>query len=251
MIEEAFILISAISIGSFGNNLISYFTRKKEFEIGRSLCFCGEKYLGTIELIPILNFAFLKGKCKTCKAKLPGRYLVIEILSGFLGILCYYDYGISIEFFINFIILFLLLLIGSIDFLEYIIPNKLIFPLLFIILLKIFFMHQNIFLSLIVSAGIIIILLSANKIYNLVKKKDAIGYGDIKLIGILILLYTFPISLIGIWISSLLGIAGYFVFKKYKNNKIPFGFYLCMSFILINFFYDKIMQFIYILYRIQ
>ena len=77
---EAFVIVSAISIGSFGNNLISYFAKRTELEVGKSVCFCGDKYLGVIKLIPILNFALLKGQCKTCKSKFPGRYLIVELL---------------------------------------------------------------------------------------------------------------------------------------------------------------------------
>ena len=42
---------------------------------------CNHK-LGFFELIPVLSYIFLGGKCKECKQKIRIRYLLLEILGG-------------------------------------------------------------------------------------------------------------------------------------------------------------------------
>lgn len=41
---------------------------------------CGHK-LGWLDLFPILSWMFLRGKCRYCKAKVSGRYAVVEIIN--------------------------------------------------------------------------------------------------------------------------------------------------------------------------
>jgi leader peptidase (prepilin peptidase)/N-methyltransferase len=47
-----------------------------------------------IDLIPILSYIFLKGKCRYCGQKIRIRYLILEILSGLVFLLAYMSFGI-------------------------------------------------------------------------------------------------------------------------------------------------------------
>lgn len=47
---------------------------------------CNHK-LGFFEMIPILSYIFLKGKCKNCKQKIRIRYLILEVLGGILFVI--------------------------------------------------------------------------------------------------------------------------------------------------------------------
>lgn len=64
--------------------------------------------------------------------------------------------------------------------------------------------------------------------------------GDIKLIAVLFILYPFTTAIFGIWVSSILGLAGYVLIKNNgkqvdaNNRKIPFGFYLALTFIIME-----------------
>jgi len=83
--------------------------------------------------------------------------------------------------------------------------------------------------------------------------KEIIGMGDIKLITVLFTITIFPVSLIGLWISSVTGIAGFFITNKFsvqKNEgKIPFGFYLAITYSVIMLFeyqiHEKYLELIY------
>lgn len=81
-----YILIFVIGtlFGSFYTLAIHRIPKKQDIIYTHSYCpKCNHK-LGFFELIPILSYIFLGGKCKHCKEKIKARYIIIEILSGTL-----------------------------------------------------------------------------------------------------------------------------------------------------------------------
>ena len=82
-----FLMISLI-IGSFLNVIIYRLPRRLSFMKGFSYCPCCHHRLSSKELIPILSYLMLKGKCSYCHAVIAKRYPLIESLSLILMILC-------------------------------------------------------------------------------------------------------------------------------------------------------------------
>lgn len=80
-----FVLIS-ICIGSF-LNVVIYRTPlyKKDFTLNtpRSHCPVCKNQLAWYENIPVIAWIILRGKCKHCKVKIPFKYPLIELLTGF------------------------------------------------------------------------------------------------------------------------------------------------------------------------
>lgn len=82
-----FLFLFGIAIGSFLNVVIlRYRPGGRLFSLknlsGRSKCpHCG-KTLGALELIPIMSFFLLGGKCRSCRAPIAWQYPVVEFLSG-------------------------------------------------------------------------------------------------------------------------------------------------------------------------
>ena len=51
---------------------------------GRSQCFSCGKALCAFELVPILSFVFLRGKCSACKSKISWQYPAVEFITGLI-----------------------------------------------------------------------------------------------------------------------------------------------------------------------
>lgn len=78
------IFIIGTLFGSFYTLAIHRIPKKQDIVYTHSYCpKCNHK-LGFFELIPILSYIFLGGKCKHCKEKIKGKYVIIEVLSGIL-----------------------------------------------------------------------------------------------------------------------------------------------------------------------
>lgn len=210
---------------------------------------CGEARLKAFELIPVLSYLFIKGKCLTCKKKLPIRYLLVELLFLLTGLLCLYKYGTTLSFIFMYTAFCLLIIIGVVDYYRFIIPNILVIILLFVLISKIIFEQESIIPFVLTSLGTGAVFIFINYISGKIKGQDAIGLGDIKLIMVLMLMLEIPLSMIAIWTSALIAIPGFLLMKTFLKRfsgeiRIPFGMFISMGFILISFFSDKV----YLLY---
>lgn len=78
-----------IVIGSFLNVCIYRLPKEESLVKGASHCMtCGEK-IKKRDLIPILSWCLLRGKCRNCKAPISPRYTVVEALTGVLFVLVF------------------------------------------------------------------------------------------------------------------------------------------------------------------
>lgn len=74
--------IIGVLLGSFYTLAVYRIPLKQDITHTRSYCpKCNHK-LNFWDLIPVLSYIFLGGKCRYCKSKIRPRYIIIEILSG-------------------------------------------------------------------------------------------------------------------------------------------------------------------------
>ena len=105
LIDLALILF-VLSIASFSNNVISSFVKGKNIDLLKSTCFIdGNHEIKIWDNIPILSYIILKGRCRTCKEKIPIRFLLVEITITLIGITLYFMEGLSVLFFTRFMFL--------------------------------------------------------------------------------------------------------------------------------------------------
>lgn len=135
LIFSIFFLILGIIIGSFLNVVILRFNTGKGLN-GRSGCLSCNKKLHWHELVPVLSYFFLKGRCSGCKSKVSIQYPLVEIFTGllFLGIFLkqipvfYYAPLLAIIGLVFYLTIWsILVVIFVYDFRHTIIPNKLVY----------------------------------------------------------------------------------------------------------------------------
>lgn len=91
------IFITGAVIGSF-LNVVAYRVPKKESLIkGRSHCTTCGKQIENRDLIPIVSWLWLRGKCRSCGEKISPRYMIVEALTGALYLTAFFICGISVE----------------------------------------------------------------------------------------------------------------------------------------------------------
>lgn len=87
----AFLLGAALF--SFMNVVAWRLPRGKSPLTGRSFCpQCGAT-LTAADLVPVFSWLCLRGRCRHCKAPIPVRYLLVELLGGVLALGCLWRFG--------------------------------------------------------------------------------------------------------------------------------------------------------------
>ena len=74
-------------IGSFVNVVSVREAKGEDFVHGRSYCPHCQHSLHALDLVPILSYLFLRGKCRYCKQSISVRYFLVEIVFTVLFIL--------------------------------------------------------------------------------------------------------------------------------------------------------------------
>lgn len=221
-------------------------SERRSFLFGHSYCPNCKHILSWLDLIPILSFFLLKGKCRYCSEKISWQYPFIEVATGLLFLLIFYFQPshistltpIEIKFLTGFIYYLIiscfLIVIFVYDLKYYIIPDKIIYPAIVIALIFNFqflaFNQIPIFISLILSAFgaaaffLLIVLISQGK---------WMGIGDIKLAFLMGLILGWPGILVALFLAFLIGaLVGLGLIirrKKTLKSQIPFAPFLVVG----------------------
>lgn len=88
-VSEIFWTLAAVALGPFVGSFIGLLTLRLSAErpwaASRSACDgCGRK-LGPLDLVPVLSFVALRGRCRSCGAAIPRRYLLLELACLLIG----------------------------------------------------------------------------------------------------------------------------------------------------------------------
>lgn len=234
------ILISGTVFGSFFTLAVHRIPIKENITYVRSYCpKCNHKLFG-FDLIPVLSYIFLGGKCRYCKDKIRPRYLLLEIFSGLVFLLIALSHNIGIEssmfefIDISFIYLFLcgIFIIGGIDKENLIIPNGLIIYELavgigYIIFKSIY--KISVYSNLVGLIAIPLLLIITNVLVKLIIKDEnklPFGWGDIKYIAVIGLFLGFAGQVLSLFIGLIVTTI-YLIIKRQKI--IPFGYYLSIA----------------------
>ena len=90
-----FCFIIGIAVGSFLNVCIWRLPREESIIRPGSHCPACSTALGVRDLVPVLSWIFLRGKCRYCGAKISPRYPAVELLTGVLFVWCFLRFGLS------------------------------------------------------------------------------------------------------------------------------------------------------------
>jgi prepilin signal peptidase PulO-like enzyme (type II secretory pathway) len=107
------IVIYSLFIGSFLNVVALRWISKESWVRGRSHCTHCEYTLRWYDLIPVLSYVMLRGKCRKCKAKISPLYALGELTYCLINVGIYLQFGLS-KTSLLLVILFIPLFISSI-----------------------------------------------------------------------------------------------------------------------------------------
>jgi leader peptidase (prepilin peptidase)/N-methyltransferase len=112
---EAYIILAGMSIASFLGSLAYRLPRKLSILTPRSYCPACKGQLQIFELIPVLSYAVLRGRCRVCGYRIPVQYFIIELSLPLLYYGTYRLCGITPLFFCYVYLITLLCYLALVD----------------------------------------------------------------------------------------------------------------------------------------
>ena len=259
---EFFFFIFGLIVGSFLNVCIYRIPEGKSIVFPPSHCTDCNKPIRFYHNIPIISYLFLRGKCSNCDNKISIKYPIVELITGLIAYFLFYKYGFSLKTLIYMVFSFSLIVVSFIDLKHMIIPNVITFPgiligFLFSLLItdwtiaKRLVGYLNIsnlgyivsvvpaldsFLGIIFGGGILLLIAYT---YQLIRKREGMGMGDVKLLAMMgaflgikgVIFIIFVSSFIG----SIIGISLMLYNKGDLKYAIPFGPFLSVAAIIYIF----------------
>jgi len=238
IILAIFLGLLGLVFGSFFNVCIDRLPERKSLISPASHCDACQHPLSLTDNIPIVSYLWLRGKCRYCGARIGSRVLIVEIVTGALFTLVYLKYGLNTKFAVTTIYGCILLVLAVIDQEKGLLLNVIVYPAMILtiiiniflpdIVLSTYAPHVGVLNGLVGGAtGFVILLIPA------LISRTGMGWGDVKLAGLLGLMTGFPdvcvalfggILIGGVWASSLLLLK-----KKGRKDAIPFGPFLAIG----------------------
>ncbi len=237
-----FILGSAI--GSFLNVVIDRSTRRQSI-LGRSYCDHCHLTLKTIDLIPIISFAFLGAKCRYCKRPISWQYPLVETTTAILFALAFFiltanSYLSVFPLLYYFFLISISIVIATIDLKFSLIPVSLVFAGSLVSLFYNFFvLTSEVFVTHVLVAFLLAFFFF---LIAVITSGRGMGEGDIFLSFLIGMVLGPKSALVAIFLAFLLGaIVSIFLIilgKKKFGQTVPFAPFLVSGF-LISLFWAK------------
>jgi leader peptidase (prepilin peptidase)/N-methyltransferase len=243
-------VLSGLIVGSFLNVIILRFDDLKSILVGRSHCPHCKKNLLWYELIPVLSYVALRGKCSQCKKPISIQYPLVEIATALVFALLYWKFGLSsVALYFYLVIAAILIVVFVYDILEqqisdwFIITAVALWLLYLIINFSILHTPFSILLSSLYGA---LALGGFLGLMVLVSKEKWMGAGDIGLGALLGFLLGWPNILVGgflaFFIGAVVGVVLMFLKRAKMQSQLPFAPFLILGFFIALFWGSQIIN---------
>lgn len=209
LISGAMLLFGAL-LGSFALTAGMRYAKGEGFVLGRSRCDVCKKTLRLRDLVPVLGFISLRGRCHFCKAPISFLYPIFEFCSGLFFLFAYLSLGLSLTLLGIALVFVPLVLLAVHDLEKEIIPDAILLPLMAAVFCYKWLILVTSPLSMALAGlGAALFFYGLRWYGKRVKSRIVLGLGDVKL-GILLGFFTldnvFLVSALGSFIAGIYAI---------------------------------------------
>ncbi|KKW33373.1 MAG: Type 4 prepilin-like protein leader peptide processing enzyme [Candidatus Uhrbacteria bacterium GW2011_GWA2_52_8d] len=211
---------------------------------GRSKCRACEVPIGAQDLVPVLSYLRLRGRCRSCKSVISWQYPAVEIVTGFLFVVAFLSstqtlndsITQSLLFLRNGVFLSYLVLIFVYDLRHMLIIDRFTIPAM------IFAIIINLWLGTVPAWSVLVgglVLAGFFWIQFLLSKGTWVGGGDIRMGALMGFMLGLEHGLVALFIAYVLGaIVGLMMMvtgRATRKTPVPFGTFLSVSTVLVLF----------------
>ena len=124
----------ALALGSFLNVVAARVPLRRSIVHPSSACMSCNAEIRWYDNIPLLSYVLLRGRCRSCQARIPFLYPAVELVTALLLAGCVFAFGLSFEALIAAFFCSVLVAVSAIDLEHRIIPNRIVLPATVVVL---------------------------------------------------------------------------------------------------------------------
>ncbi len=234
------VFIFGILIGSFLNVCIYRIPKHENITTTRSHCMVCGNVIKWYDLVPVLSYILLRGKCRFCNTKLSIQYPIVEMLNGSLYCLILFVKGFNVQSVLTMAVASALIVITVIDWRTYEIPfglNVFIAGIGVIALITDFQNWPDHIIGMLCVSGFLVVLYLATK-------GRGIGGGDIKLMAAAGLFLGWKNCILAFVTGCVLGSVIHLIRMKVseEDHVLAFGPYLAAGIFIASLWGDVLVS---------
>lgn len=239
------VFILGLIVGSFINAVVWRLHSGESITHGRSMCPNCKHRLGPLDLVPVLSWLSLRGKCRYCRQPYGSHYALIELTTAALFALSTLILPVlgPVVFALWLVILTLLIILALYDAQWYLLPDKVMNPAVLLALVYFVLRFEA-------TGGLLqlfMAVLAAAVFYGLwwLSHGKLMGGADSKLVLLMGLMLAPDLLLVALALGFMLAGVGaaYLLYGKKKGlqDQMPFGPYLIAGLIIAQLFGQQLL----------
>lgn len=237
-----FFFLYGVTFGSFFNVVGLRLPNNQSLIRPPSQCSICDRRLTILDLVPVVSYVILKGKCRTCGTTIHWLYPVMELLTGILFVIAFLQVGLTGELLVALLFISMLIIITVSDLVYMLIPDKILIFFGVLLIIARILSPLNPWWESIIGA-----LLGFGILYLIaILSKGGMGGGDIKLFFVIGWILGVIPTLLTLFIAAFIGMVVGFIHLKImkadKKTPIPFGPSIALSAVIVYFWGSQILE---------
>jgi leader peptidase (prepilin peptidase) / N-methyltransferase len=239
-VAAVFVFAPALALGSFLNVVAARVPLRRSVVSPPSSCMSCEARIAWYDNVPLVSWAVLRGRCRSCRAPIPWVYPAVELATALLVAGCVLAFGVTWEALVASFFCAVLVVISATDLEHRIIPNRVVLPAAGIVLVAQTLLHPSPEWAL-AALGASGFLFAAAVVYP-----AGMGMGDVKLALLMgaMLGRTVPVALMLGMILAL--VPSVVLLARHgaaaRKMGIPFGPFLAIGSVIALFWGDRLLD---------
>jgi len=236
----ASLTVLGLAVGSFLNVVIYRLPRGESIAWPASHCTTCNRTLGWYENIPVLSWAALRGRCRTCRSPISIRYPIVELITGALFLGAYVAFGLQPLLPVRIVFACAMVVLFAIDLEHQILPNEITLPGIVIGFVCALFLPPGWKSSLIglLAGGLFPFLVA--EAYLRIRKREGMGMGDFKMLAMVGAFLGWPLVWLTLILACVLGIVigggALLISRRGMATRIAFGTFIAVAALVCAYF---------------
>jgi leader peptidase (prepilin peptidase)/N-methyltransferase len=244
LVTAIFIGVLGLMVGSFLNVCIHRLPRRTSIVWPGSRCAECDRPLLWFENIPLVSYAALRGRCRTCGAPISLRYPIVEAITMIVFLLHWYVWGLQPMLLPRLLFASALIVLFAIDLEHQILPNVITLPGIVAGVIFSLVWPPGIVASLeglVVGGGILWLIA---EVWLRLRGVEAMGFGDVKMLAMVGAFLGLKLVILTFVLSSLIGgVIGAILIASRRGSlatAVPFGTMLAVAALVASLAGDQI-----------